>query len=181
MLGDEAGIAEMDQPLESPEMLRVERIGRAQGEPDTVQTQWIKRPQRQEIVDLCSASGEVVFAVGFEPADLRTLTQQVFMVLSPQADTGSYRHRPARLDHIVSGQRHYLVLPPTMRSQVPVGTLIQSFLSEVVFDWPEQAWPFDAAIVLASLGNAVTLFGVGIVGGLRQADHAERKQAGHRG
>ena len=48
---------------------------------------------------------------------------------------------------------NYFVLPPTMRSHVPDGTLIHSFLSPFVFDWPAHAWPFAAQSFLPAFAT----------------------------
>src|SRR5262245_19164747 len=117
-------------------MLAIQRIGRAERQAYAVQTQRVALAQLQQVVDRRAAVGEIIVAVSFEPADRRPLAQQIIVMPGPQADSGTRRNRPRSPRHSVKGDGHavasgYLVLPPTMRSHVPVGTLIRSFLSEL--------------------------------------------------
>src|SRR3954470_13538192 len=76
-------------------------------------------------------------------------------MLSPQADSSSRRNRPADADCSVSRARHYFaaVLPPTIRSHVPAGSLTHSLLFELVLDCPAHAWPFAAQSFLPALAT----------------------------
>ena len=96
----------------------------------------------------------------FAPAEVhlvftaRPIAQQVFVMLGPQADSGLRRNRPAGAHGVSRSPHHFaLVLPPTIRSQVPDGTLIHSFAFESVLDCPAQAWPLAAQSFLPALAT----------------------------
>ena len=102
VLGHETRFAQLYEAFQAPQMFAVERIGRAQRQPDAVQTERVQRPQPHEIVELRAAVSKVVFAVRLEPADRRTLAQQIVVVLRTQPDAGARRNR-GRAEAVDSG------------------------------------------------------------------------------
>src|SRR5271165_3618892 len=96
--------------------------------------------QPKQRLDVRAGVRKIVLAMDFEPADCGLGVQQFALMLSPQADPGRNRDRPWDTRCVVRGHRYYLAdrLPPTMRSQVPFGSLIHS-LPEVALDCPAQA------------------------------------------
>ena len=108
-------------------MRLIEGLGSRKAETDAVQGERIVSVQGAEQCGQRTALGEVIFGVRFEPAASGPVFQPVGVMHAPQADAGSARGRagtPATR-HQPPGVR----LPPTMRSQVPLGREIHSFLS----------------------------------------------------
>ena len=77
------------------QVLAVERVRRAEAQPDSVQAQRVGRANTLECAHRGPAVVEVVFGVGFQPADVGHSVQDCLVVRRSQADPGARRNRPA--------------------------------------------------------------------------------------
>src|SRR5882757_1006975 len=95
MLGNQRRFEARDGAPQIREVLRIQWVGRSEGQPDTMQGQRIARPNSRQAFDVRAAIREIVLAMSLEPRRLRRRGQHVQMVLSPKPDAGRYRHRAA--------------------------------------------------------------------------------------
>src|SRR5450432_3135628 len=112
-----------------------------------MQTQRIQRAGFFENRALPAAASKKVLAVSFDPAHLRAAREKISVVLDPQPD-------PATLGASVhaSGCAGFKA-PPTMCSQVPLGTLNHSSGSASVLASPEQTCPGPAQSLLPAFAT----------------------------
>ena len=96
----------------------------------------------RQLRSMCPTGAEVILTVSFEPADGRTPRENLRMMLSPEADSSRQRARfrgplpGARgagagqlqvcRDHLPSPYLPGVSEPPTIRSQVPFGSSMNS-------------------------------------------------------
>ena len=97
----------------------------------------------RELRPMCPAGAEVILTVSFEPADWGTPSENLGVMLGAEADSGRQRRDRFRgplpgargagagrlqvcRDHLTSPYLLGVSEPPTMRSQVPFGSSMNS-------------------------------------------------------
>ncbi len=93
VFGDEAGFEAVDQASQCAQVRKIQRIGGAQPQPDTMHGQRIALADLFEQPQLRPAIGEEVLGVDFEPRDGGMLVDDARVVLRAQPDPGACRDR----------------------------------------------------------------------------------------
>src|SRR5687768_3024258 len=165
MLGDGTRRDAIDQALEPAQVIAVELVNAAERKPNPMQRERVELPETRQVVELCAAISKIVLAVRLEPTHARTFGQQRLVMDGPQADPGGYRDRPRDSDR--SGRHGRLrFLRRGAAAHLLAGALRHAhpFLSIVIlFRLARAGVTVGRAIVLASLGDAVTLLRVLVV------------------
>ena len=143
MLRDEHGLKFPYQLLQLAQMVSAQRVSGTNRQPDAVQTQGVVSTDQCQVLTVCAAMRKVILAVGFEPADGWAVRGDFLVMLGTQADSRRQRRlaRPNPLPRSRGegwckrrmGEAHPARLylpgvsePPTIRSQVPFGNLMNS-------------------------------------------------------
>ena len=91
MLGYQRRLEASDTLGESAEVIGVERIGRAEREPDAVEAQRIALAEALQPCERRAAIGEEILGMDLEECERRAALEKLGIVRRPQADAGAAR------------------------------------------------------------------------------------------